>query len=197
MIASNNSNSNELPIVFFKEPAEWEAWLEKNHSASNGVWLKFYKKISGLQSVKYDEALDVALCYGWIDGQLKKFDSDSYVQKFTPRRTKSIWSKRNVEHVTRLEKDGRMRPSGQKAVELAKADGRWKVAYDSPANMGVPEDFLSELAKNKNAFEFFESLTKANKYAIAWRLQTAKRVETRTKRMQTILEMLGRGEKFH
>lgn len=188
---------NEFPVICFEEPAEWEAWLERNHSASNGVWLKFHKKASGLKSVNYDQALDVALCYGWIDGQLKKFDENSYLQKFTPRRPKSIWSKRNIEHTGRLEKEGRMKPSGRLAVEQAKADGRWELAYDSPAQMSFPEDFIAELTKNKKAFEFFESLNKANKYAIVWRLQTAKRPETRAKRMQTILEMLNRGERFH
>lgn len=188
---------NEFPVICFEEPADWEAWLGQNYSESNGVWLKFHKKASGLKSVNYDQALDVALCYGWIDGQAKKFDENSYLQKFTPRRLKSIWSKRNIEHVARLEKAGRMQPSGQRAVELAKADGRWEAAYDSPANTNVPEDFLDELKKSSEAFAFFESLNKANKYAIAWRLQTAKRPETREKRMQVILEMMRRGEKFH
>ncbi|MFA5329503.1 MAG: YdeI/OmpD-associated family protein [Prolixibacteraceae bacterium] len=196
-MVTKRNNSNDYPVLSFEEPAEWEMWLEQNHSASNGVWLKFHKKASGLKSVNYNQALDVALCFGWIDGQATKFDENSYLQKFTPRRPKSIWSKRNIEHVARLEKEGRMRLSGQKAVELAKADGRWEMAYDSPAQMSIPEDFLGELAKNKKAYEFFESLNKANKYAIAWRLQTAKRPETRAKRMQTILEMMDRGERFH
>lgn len=189
--------ANELPIQFFPSPKGWETWLSKHHEASKGVWLRFYKKASGKKSLTYAEALDVALCYGWIDGQSKKADEESWLQKFTPRRPKSIWSKRNREYIERLQKAGRMKPAGLQEVEKAKADGRWDQAYDSPANMEMPEDFLQKLSKDKSAQAFFNTLNKTNKYAIGWRLQTAKKPETREKRMKNILEMLSRGEKFH
>jgi uncharacterized protein YdeI (YjbR/CyaY-like superfamily) len=161
------------------------------------VWLRFYKKGSGITSLNYAQALDEALCYGWIDGQSKTSDEKSYLQKFTQRRARSIWSKRNIEHIARLTEEGKMKPSGLKAAEAAKADGRWDMAYDSPGNMSIPEDFLLELSRDKKAFAFFETLNKANTYAISWRLQTAKKPETREKRMKIILGMLSRGEKFH
>jgi uncharacterized protein YdeI (YjbR/CyaY-like superfamily) len=184
-------------IQAFESQKDWQRWLAKNYSKSNGIWLRFFKKDSGVKSIRYDEALDEALCYGWIDGQLKKYDEKSYIQKFTPRRPKSIWSKRNREHVARLISLGKMREAGLKEIEAAKADGRWEQAYDSPSAMKVPEDFMKELSKNKKAKMFFESLNKANTYAILWRLQTAKKPETREKRMKAILEMLKEGKKFH
>jgi uncharacterized protein YdeI (YjbR/CyaY-like superfamily) len=161
------------------------------------IWLRIFKKDSGVASVNYALALDEALCYGWIDGQVKSIDEKSYMQKFTPRRTRSMWSKRNIENVKRLKKEGRMRPSGIKEVEKAKADGRWDNSYDSPSNMTVPEDFLIELSKDKKAAEFFNTLSKINKYSIAWRLQTARKPETRANRMKIILEMLSKGKSFH
>lgn len=187
----------ELEIISFKSPKEWERWLSKNHTKSNGIWLKFFKKNSGVDSVVYSEALDEALCYGWIDGQLKKYDDLSYLHKFTPRRQKSVWSKRNREHIERLMKAGKMKPAGLKTVEEAKSNGSWDKAYDSPGAMQIPKDFLKELSKNKRAKTFFETLNKANIYAIMWRLQTAKKPETRIKRMKTILEMLKKGKKIH
>jgi uncharacterized protein YdeI (YjbR/CyaY-like superfamily) len=141
--------------------------------------------------------LDQALCYGWIDGQKKAYDEYSWLQKFTPRRAQSGWSKINTEHAERLIKNGQMQQAGLEAVEAAKADGRWQTAYDSPRNASVPEDFLKALAKNKKAKAFFETLNKANIYSIVYRLQTAKKPETREKRMQLILAMMDRGEKFH
>jgi uncharacterized protein YdeI (YjbR/CyaY-like superfamily) len=141
--------------------------------------------------------LDEALCYGWIDGQLNKHDDISWLHKFIPRGAKSIWSKRNTDHTERLIMLGKMKPSGLHEIEKAKADGRWAKAYDSPAEMKASDDFITALSKNKKAKTFFESLNRANKYAIAWRLQTAKKPETREKRMKTILEMLAKGEKFH
>jgi uncharacterized protein YdeI (YjbR/CyaY-like superfamily) len=193
----NKPAKADQPIIPFASPAAWEQWLDENHATVNGVWIQFYKKGSGIASITYAEALDVALCYGWIDAQLKSIDELSYKQHFTPRRPKSIWSKRNIEHIARLTNEGRMKPAGLKEAETAKADGRWDQAYDSPGNMNLPDDFLAELSKNKEAFAFYESLNKANKYAIAWRIQTAKRPETRDKRMKDILEMLAREEKFH
>jgi len=188
---------NDFPVMEFASPKEWNQWLSKNHSSSNGVWLKFHKKHTGVKSTNHDDALEEALCYGWIDGQAKPFNEDSWLQKFTPRRAKSIWSKRNTDHALRLIEEKKMRPAGLKQIEAAKADGRWQQAYDSPAVMSVPDDFLKQLNKNKKAKKFFESLNKSNVYAITWRLQTAKKPETREKRMKVILEMLDKGEKFH
>ena len=192
-----NIENGEIPVISFPSEKAWELWLDQNHTTSKGVWLRFYKKGSGVATVVYNDALDVALCYGWIDGQLKTFDAKSYIQRFTPRRSKSIWSKRNIERVALLEKQDRMKPAGLKEVEMAKVNGNWEMAYDSPSKMTIPEDFLHELSKNKKAMSFFESLNKANQYAIVWRLQTAKKPETRMKRMKEILEMLAKGEKFH
>jgi len=190
-------SKTDLPIIAFKSSSDWASWLDKNHAQSNGIWLRFFKKDSGVASATHAEALDEALCYGWIDGQLEKYDEKSWLHKFTPRRPKSVWSKRNIEHVNRLTAAGKMKPSGLKEVEAAKADGRWERAYDSPSAMQVPEDFLKKLSKNKKTKAFFETLNKANTYAIAWRLQTAKKPATRARRMQAILERLKRGEKFH
>ncbi len=186
-----------MEIIPFATPNEWEQWLELNHAVSKGIWLQMYKKSSGIASVVYAEALDVALCYGWIDGQAKSIDTLSYIQRFTPRRPRSIWSKRNIEHIARLMQQGRMKPAGLKEAEAARADGRWADAYDSPANMTLPDDFLADLANNTKASEFYASLSKGNQYAICWRLQTAKRPDTKEKRKKVILEMLTRGEKFH
>ena len=199
-MANNDKNKPgkaDQPVIPFANQQIWEQWLEQNHNEANGIWIQFYKKNSGIASVTYPEALDVALCYGWIDAQLKSIDELSYKQHFTPRRVKSIWSKRNIEHVARLTAEGRMKPAGIKQVEAAQADGRWQQAYDSPANMTLPEDFVNELAKNVRASTFYNSLNKTHKYAICWRIQTAKRPETKEKRMREILEMLDRGEKFH
>ncbi|MGV8138493.1 MAG: YdeI family protein [Mangrovibacterium sp.] len=191
------NGENELPVISFEKAEDWRNWLEENHDNEKGVWLRFYKKGTGRPTVNYGTALDEALCYGWIDGQSKKYDHESYLQKFTPRRSRSIWSKINIAHIDRLEKEGKMQPAGRKAVEAAKADGRWDAAYDSPKTMEVPEDFIAELSKNEKALVFFESLNKTNRYAIAWRLQTAKKPETRERRKQLMLEMMARGEKFH
>ncbi|HYO45525.1 MAG TPA: YdeI/OmpD-associated family protein [Gemmatimonadota bacterium] len=187
----------DLPVLAFESKKRWEAWLAKNHAKSPGIWLRFFKKDSGVETVSHAEALDAALCYGWIDGQLAKHDERSWLRKFTPRRPKSIWSKRNIQHVKRLMEEGKMKPAGLEEVERAKSDGRWGKAYDSPSKMVVPEDFLEMLSKNKRARSFFETLNKANRYSIAWRFQTAKEPETRDKRMKAIIEMLAKGEKFH
>jgi len=190
-------NKDNVPVLPFASQALWEQWLAQHHAEAHGVWILFYKKGSGMASVTYAEALDVALCYGWIDGQLKSVDALSYKQYFTPRRPRSIWSKRNVEHIARLTAEGRMKPAGMAQVEAAKADGRWGMAYDSPANMSLPDDFITALKADARALAFYESLSQTNKYAICWRLQTAKRPETREKRKQEILEMLSKAEKFH
>ena len=184
------------PIISFPTAEEWRAWLAKNHKLSNGVQLRMFKKGSGQQSIAYDKALDEALCFGWIDGQKKTYDEQSWIQKFTPRRPKSTWSKRNREHIERLTNERRMKPAGLKAVEAAKNDGRWDSAYDPPSAATIPADFLQALSKNKKAKAFFETLNKANLYSIAWRLQTAKTPETREKRMKVILAMMAEGKKF-
>jgi uncharacterized protein YdeI (YjbR/CyaY-like superfamily) len=197
MDSNNKPVKTDLPVVHFEKAEILKDWLEKNHLDSSGIWLRIFKKNSGVLSVNHDQALDEALCFGWIDGQAKSYDEQSYLQKFTPRRARSMWSKRNIEHVKRLENEGRMKPSGRKEAEAAKTDGRWDRSYDSPSNMTIPEDFLNELSKDPQSEGFFNNLNKTNKYAIAWRLQTAKKTETRTKRMKAILEMLSKGKKFH
>jgi uncharacterized protein YdeI (YjbR/CyaY-like superfamily) len=186
-----------LKILRFKSALEFRSWLQKNHADSGGIWLRIFKRDSGEKSITYAEALDQALCYGWIDGQKQAHDARSWLQKFTLRRGKSGWSKLNTQHVERLIKAGQMAPAGLEAVETAKADGRWRAAYDSPRNAAPPEDFLKALGKDKKAKSFFETLNRANVYSIVYRLQTAKKPETRKKRIKMILAMLGRGEKFH
>lgn len=187
----------DIPILTFETQSEFRDRLSKNYTLESGIWLRFFKKISGKQTFTYPEAVDVALCYGWIDGVANKYDDESYLQKFTPRRKRSIWSKINVGKVERLIKEGKMQAPGLAEIERAKADGRWAQAYDSPANMSVPEDFITELQKDTKAFAFFESLNKTNKYAIGFRLQTAKKPETRERRKQALLEIMKKGEKIH
>jgi uncharacterized protein YdeI (YjbR/CyaY-like superfamily) len=186
-----------MQILHFKSSADFREWLEKNQAGSDGVWLRIFKKDSGRKSPTYAEALDQALCYGWIDGQKKSGDELSWLQKFTPRRPRSRWSKINTGHVERLIKAGAMTPAGLEAVEAAKADGRWKTAYASPRNARPPADFLKKLAENKKAKAFFETLNRANVYAIVYRLQTAKKPEIRKKRLEMILAMMEQGKRFH
>jgi uncharacterized protein YdeI (YjbR/CyaY-like superfamily) len=173
------------------------AWLAKEHARAPGLLLRIYKKDSGVPSVTYAEALDQALCFGWIDGQKLPFDAKSWVQKFSRRRAKSGWSKKNVAHVDRLIREGQMTPAGLKEVQAAKADGRWAAVYDSSATATLPPEFVKELTRNAKARQFYATLNKANLYAIAYRLQTAKRPETKIKRMKLIIDMLARGERFH
>jgi uncharacterized protein YdeI (YjbR/CyaY-like superfamily) len=187
----------DLPIKSFKSADALEKWLAKNHSKSPGIWLRFFKKKSGIKSVYYDQALDVALCYGWIDALVRKFDDLSYVQRFTPRRSRSMWSKRNCDHTKRLIKEGRMQPAGLSQIQAAKHDGRWKVAYVSPRKMQIPSDLLKELAKDPKAHAFFQTLDKRNLYAIAWRLNTAHKPTIRENRMKKILQMLASAKKLH
>ena len=192
-----NTDKPIAPIVSFTSAAEWNAWLDKNHAKSNGVWLRIFKKDSGRKSIFYAEALDEALCHGWIDGQRKSYDVLSWLQRFSPRRPKSVWSKINTGHVARLHKLKKMKAAGLAAVEAAKQDGRWAAAYDSPGTVVIPKDFLDQLCKNKKAKAFFATLNKTNLYSIAWRLQTARKSETRERRMKAILGMMAKGEKFH
>jgi uncharacterized protein YdeI (YjbR/CyaY-like superfamily) len=189
--------TTEFPIKPFPSKTKWAEWLAKQHDKSAGVWLKLAKKDSGIPSVTYEEALDVALCYGWIDGQKKSLDHRYWLQKFTPRGSKSIWSKINTEKAERLIAAGEMKPAALKAVEAARQDGRWDAAYASQKNITIPEDFQAALDKNKKAKTFFATLNSANRYAILFRIRTAKKAETRAKRIQQFIQMLERGEKLH
>jgi uncharacterized protein YdeI (YjbR/CyaY-like superfamily) len=189
--------TRSLPQRAFRSARAFRAWLTKEHGDSKGLLLRIYKKDSGVASITYAEALDQALCFGWIDGQKLPFDDGSWLQKFTPRRPRSGWSRRNTEHAERLMQLGQMTLAGMREIEAAKADGRWASAYDSPAKASMPEAFIKELARNAPAKKFFSTLSKANVYAIAYRLQTAKRPETKDKRIRLIIDMLARGEAFH
>lgn len=191
------ATTKEFPVVPFDTAQTFEQWLHEHHEQIDGVWIKMAKKASGIPSVTHDEALEVALCFGWIDGQRNGLDGEYFLQKFTRRRSKSLWSKRNIEKVTRLTEEGKMQVRGQAEIEAAKADGRWEAAYDSPQNMVTPQDFLDALAENESAREFYESLNKTNTYAIAWRLETAKTPATRQRRFDKLLGMMERGEKIY
>lgn len=185
----------EYPVLEFKSQSEWRKWLDKHHATTDGIWMRFYKKASGLATFTYAEALDDALCYGWIDGQAKSYDEISFLQKFTPRRARSMWSKINVEHIARLTDAGLMMPAGIAEVERAQADGRWQAAYDSPKSMVIPEEFMLELRNNKKALAFFDTLSKSSLFPISYQLQTAKKPETRDRRIKALINKLERGEK--
>jgi uncharacterized protein YdeI (YjbR/CyaY-like superfamily) len=185
----------DLPIVPFSSRDAWEAWLEGQHTASEGLWLKIAKKRSGIETVSYDEAVEVALCYGWIDGQVRRFDEDYYLQRFTPRRPRSRWSKVNRKKATELIKRGKMEAAGLREVERAKADGRWEAAYDAPSTATVPDDLRRELEKNEKAREFFSGLDARNRYAILYQIQDAKRPETRARRIAKYAAMLAEQKK--
>ena len=191
------AKSTELSTLPFPSKKKWADWLARQHDKSAGVWMKLAKKDSGIPSVTYEEALDVALSYGWIDGQKRGFDDNYWLQKFTPRGRKSIWSKINTEKAERLIADGEMKPAGLKAIEAARQDGRWEAAYTSQKNMDIPEDFQAALAQNGKAKTFFETLNSVNRYAMLFRIQTAKKPETRARRIQQFVEMLARGEKLY
>ncbi len=186
----------ELPTLPFASKKKFADWLAKNHDKSAGAWIKFAKKGAEIPSVTYKEAVEVALCYGWIDGQAGSFDDKYWLVKFTPRRPKSIWSQINTKRVEQLIASGEMKPSGLKAVEAAKQDGRWDAAYSSSKNISVPADFQSALDKNKKAKAFFESLTGSRRYSFLFRITTAKKAETREKRIRQFVEMLKKGETF-
>ena len=190
-------STDKLPIILFATQQDWENWLAEHDTDTDGIWLKLAKKATGIASVNYAEAVDSAICYGWIDGQKASFDDQHWLQKFTPRRPKSMWSKVNCDRATALIAQGRMQPSGLKQVELAKADGRWERAYASQSSITIPADFQSELDKNAKAKDFFSTLDSANRYAILWRIQDAKRPETRTARIQKFIEMLSNNQKIH
>jgi uncharacterized protein YdeI (YjbR/CyaY-like superfamily) len=187
----------EYPITLFPDQTQWTAWLAENHATQPGVWLRIAKKASDLVSVTYAQALDAALCYGWIDGQRKGFDVDSFIQKFTPRRKRSNWSKINCDHVARLIGSGAMHPAGLAEIEAAKADGRWQRAYDSPRVAEVPADLQAALDAHPAAKEFFATLKGNNRYAILYRIQTAVKPETRARRIRELTAMLERSETVH
>ncbi len=195
--AKKKSTTAEIPVLSFADQQAWSVWLKSRHPSSRGVWLKIAKKASGNASVTYAEALEVALVWGWIDGQKKTFDDAWWLQKFTPRSTKSMWSKINRDKAATLIAAGKMMPSGLAEVERAKGDGRWDRAYESQRSASVPEDLAKALARNARAERFFATLEAHNRYAVLWRVQNAKRAETRARRIAQFVEMLAKGEKLH
>lgn len=187
---------DDLPIQHFKDQKAWEKWLVAN-TGGKGIWLQIAKKDSGIPSVNYAQALEVALCHGWIDGQKRGYDEQFFLQRFTPRRPRSLWSKINIDHAERLIAAGRMQSGGLREIEAAKADGRWEAAYHSASNMEVPAELAAALKKNKQAQTFFDQLDKTNRYSFCWRVHTAKKPETRLARAEKFAEMLAKGEKIH
>ena len=190
------ATSDDLPIKHFKDQKGWEKWLVAN-AGGKGIWLQIAKKDSGIASVNYAEALEVALCHGWIDGQKRGHDEQFFLQRFTPRRPRSLWSKINIGHVERLIAAGLMQPGGLREVEAAKADGRWDAAYQGFSGMEVPGELAEALMGNRKAREFFDQLDKTNRYSFCWRVHTAKKPETRLARARKFVEMLARGETIH
>lgn len=187
----------ESLIILFETTAEFEDWLSRNHDEEPGIWLRIAKKKAPYTSITYAQAVDVALCFGWIDSQLKTFDEHSFVQKFTPRRKKSLWSKINREKVESLEAAGLMREPGSAEVDRAKVDGRWDAAYDPASKASVPDDLQLALETNPKALEFFETLDRTNRYSILWRVQTATSATTRQKKIRDLVAMLARREEIH
>ena len=195
--AEPNRTSSGKEIRRFGKLSDWEAWLVENYRSSPGVWLRLAKKGSGLQSVTYAEALDVALCHGWIDGQKLGESEQCWLQRFSPRSDRSIWSRINREKAQALIVSGRMKPAGHAAIEAAKKNGNWDAAYESPKAATVPPDFQAALDANPPAREFFDSLDRANRYAVLFRIQTAKKPETRVRKIQEFIQMLKRRERLH
>ncbi|CAM5635991.1 YdeI/OmpD-associated family protein [Streptomyces viridochromogenes] len=189
--------TQDLEIVAFESAEAFQAWLGENHAVSPGIWLKLRKKSPGVVALDYAQALDVALCYGWIDGQKAGLDDQWWLQRFTPRTARSKWSKVNRDKVAALIEQGRMQPAGQAEIDRAKADGRWDAAYDSSRTATVPDDLAAALAAEPAAAEFFEALDRQNRYAILYRVQDAKKPETRARRIEKFVAMLAKGEKLH
>lgn len=187
----------DRPIMEFETPQKWEAWLMKHGSSSKGIYIKIAKKGSGALSVSYSEALEVALCHGWIDAIRRRCDETHFLQKYTPRGPRSMWSEINKKAVQQLIKAKMMHPAGLTAIKRAKENGQWANAYAPPSTIIEPPDLMDALKKNKKAREFFGTLTRSNRYAILHRLQTAKKEETRAKRIVLFIGMLERGETFH
>lgn len=184
-------------VKLFPGGEEWAAWLDREHAASRGVWLRIAKKGSKLRSVSYKEALQTALCYGWIDGQKRPANEDSWLQRFLPRSARSLWSKVNRENALAMIAEGRMKPAGLAAIASAKRNGQWQAAYDSPSRAEVPGDFQAALAASPEAAAFFATLDKVNRYAVLWRIQTVKRPETRARKIAQFVAMLARHEQIH
>jgi len=187
----------ELPTILFENQPAFEDWLKNNAASSAGVWIRLAKKGSGVASVSYDEAVESALCYGWIDSQAKSYDERTWIQKFTPRGKRSIWSKINTEKAEALIAAGRMTPAGLKAIEAAKQNGNWDNAYAPQSVASLPEDFIAALEQNANAKAFFDTLNSQNRYAILFRIQNAKKPETRANRILQFIAMLEKGEKIY
>jgi uncharacterized protein YdeI (YjbR/CyaY-like superfamily) len=196
-IAKAAKAAKALPVKRFASRRAWEAWLEGHHESAPGIWIEFARKDSGLRSVTHAEALEVALCYGWIDGQAASVDSQRFRQRFTPRRARSKWSRINCAAVERLRAAYRLAPAGIREMEAAKRDGRWDAAYASPRTMTVPDDLRVELDANPRARGFFEQLDSRNRYAILYRLQDAKKADTRQRRLEKFVAMLEAGETIH
>ena len=195
---SANAKKADLESVrLFASQEAWRKWLEKNHCKSDGLWLRLAKKNSGMKSVSYGEALEIALCYGWIDGQKKAESEQAWLQRFLPRSARSIWSKINREKALLLIAQGRMNPAGLEAIEMARKNGNWETAYDSPRGAEVPEDLQAALDANPKALQFFLSLDKANRYAVLFRIQTVKKAATRAAKICQFVDMLERNEKIH
>jgi len=188
---------DELPTIAFPSRGDWESWLEANHDSADGVWVKFAKKASGIETVRYVEAVEAALCFGWIDGQAKSLDEQWYLQRFTPRRARSKWSQINRARAEALIESGAMRPAGLREVERAKEDGRWEAAYPSPSKIEVPDDLRAALDADPAAARSFEQLDATNRYAVLYRIHDAKRADTRARRIEQFVAMLARGEKIH
>jgi uncharacterized protein YdeI (YjbR/CyaY-like superfamily) len=187
----------DLPVVPFASQQDWEDWLRANGESAPGLWLQIAKKASRIVTVTYDEALEVALCFGWIDGLKKSHDERFFIQRFTPRRPRSGWSKRNVGIVATLVESGRMAERGLREVEAAKADGRWQAAYSGPKDAKPHPDFLAALRRNRKAEAFFAKVSKRNQFAIYYRVQDAKREETRARRIEQFVAMLAEGKTPH
>lgn len=196
-MGTRESPSGTVPVMLFKRQRAWETWLANHHDSSPGLWLRLAKKSAGLQSVTYQEALAVALCFGWIDGQRKSYDDSSWLQKFTPRRARSIWSKINRAKAQKLIEEGRMQAPGLAAIESAKENGCWEAAYDSFKSSVPPPDLQAALDKRPKARAFFATLNSQNRYAILFRIQTARKTETRRKRIEQFIRMLERHEKLY
>ena len=186
--------NDELPIIPFPSMAAWEVWLEDNHSSSRGLWLKIAKKASGIGSINYQEALESALCFGWIDGQRQSFDDDWFLQRFTPRRSRSRWSQVNRDRVARLIEEGRMRPAGLAEIANAKTDGRWDDAYPSASAIDVPEDLRQAFETNPQAEDAFAALNATSRYSILYRIHHIKDADARNHRIEQVVEMLTRGD---
>lgn len=196
-MAVSSKSSPQLPVHHFERQQDWSAWLGENHATSAGVWLQLARKRANVSSISYEEAIEIALCFGWIDGQKKSHSEQFWLQKFTRRSDQSIWSKINRDKALALIESGAMTPAGHAAIERAKVDGRWDAAYDSASKATVPDDFRAALESSPRAMAFFETLDSRNRYAVLFRIQTVKKAETRARKISQFVLMLARHEKVH